>query len=611
MHSEGHARGRLGFHPGEAAIEAIHKPSDVGSMCKITMRALETARDRALSAMAPLPLVRAFDRDATIAVGTIDLLTNLHADAAARSAARMCDRSVDGIVRMAAARLAGRVAASPASSDPCARRILAVANPPAVAARLALLEQREQELTGKMSEALGTAPAPVLVARTRLGGLPESFLPSHAANAGGMVSLDAVADWLHVALHAEDCEFAALLLRAQRAVAPHNTEWLRELLDVRLKMAGLLGCGTYAHCRARTRMVGTSERTAQFLDQMAALAADNDERYRAIVELQPGARIPEGDIRHVELRRGAADPATWLGALPIESLLERLLVEIGAATGLQLAETKVPSWSPDVRVFDVSRAGRRIDRFYVDLYLRSGEVPFSGSTYVFMPHTPGVRDKPVAAAVSLGLSPGTLASAATLALLVHELGHTIDFLYETQSTRAPPEKDFFDVPSQLFEAWAEDPTVWQALGAPPEGAAVLAASVQWDTWKDLREVTAIGLIDLGYHGAAVPADLSAVHAEAFERMLPVRVDQSTHPEVELYMPTIVYAGNGHALPWGLAISTDLMGAFPRGRRDPAAWSRFFDEVLGTEGPASERIERSLGRPWNLERLRARIGRTLH
>lgn len=614
----------LGFERGEVAVADAHTPADVARLCATSRAALTALRDAALAPGADvLAVARRFDRAATIAIGTADLLANLHPADSMREAARSCEAALTAIVTdVTTGPLVARLAAL---HDGYAQRIVANAKlagaglgAPALAELKTLLD-REAKLTGEMAEALGTPPQPVIVDRARLAGLPAEFLARHPADAHGQVALDAGSDWRPVVRYAADRSVAIALLQAQRAVAvPGNTRRLTELLAIRHRMAELLGCGSYAECAARTRMVGTSARTAKFLADLTAMIDALGPSYLTALGATRDARWGEADVRFVEgqarERMGQTDPAAWLPYLETGPTLDRILAEVGAGTGLRFVPTQAPTWSPDVRVFDVMRGDARLGRFYFDLYQRPGKVPGTGQTIPFVPHTQGARDEPVAIAIAIGVptgSPSLLQPPAYIKLLLHETGHAIDFLFETQSSLAPPEADFFDVPSQLFEAWPEDPAFLQAIGRrgaeplPRAGAEVIAADLRWDGWKFLREVTAFGLIDLGYHGTQVPPDTSAVYADAYERVFPIRVDRGGHPEVELFMPTIVYAGNGHALPWGLAIATDLAGEFPHGLHDPKTWTRLFDQVLAASGPAEQRLESFLGRPWNLDRLRAR------
>lgn len=612
------------FAAGEDALVAVHSPADVTQLCARTKHHASELSDQALTATSDASLLSAvehFDRVITIASGTASVLAELHPDASIRDAARACVASLDPLVTdvMTGPLIARLVTLH----DPYAQQVVAIARSSGTALssipELAKLRAREAVLTGEMGDALSAPVKPLIVDKSRLGGLPADFLASHPVDAQGHVSLDVIEDNDVVRRFASDPTLPLDLVRARRAaVVPGNVDRLRELLTVRHRIAELRGCGSYADCVARTQMVQTTARTTAFSKEMVSMIGDLDRTYRVAVGLTASERIPETSIRSVEAkardRLGVARPDPWFAYFDVEPTLERLLAEVANAMGLEFVPTTAPTWSPDVRVFDVKRSGVRIGRLYFDLYLRPGKVPGTGQSIPFVPHTPGYSNAPVSVVVSIDQPPGKpslLMSTGAIRILAHELGHAIDFLFENQSSLVRPADDYFDVPSQLFEVWLESPAMLAAIGRkdgkqlPQEGIDAIRADLRWDDWWRLRFLSAFTSIDLAFHGAQVPTDLSAVYADAYEQVLPIRVDRASHPEASLFIPTIDYAGNGHGLAWGLAICSDIAGEFSRGFQDRATWNRLIAQVFAVDGPPTSRIEKFLGRPWNLDRLRAR------
>lgn len=616
----------LGFDAGEPALGAAHSAADVGRMCDVSKQVLGELNAAALGAKSDADLLAAvghLDRSLTIATGTVDVLANLHPDAAIRDAARTCESSfndlaTDVMTGPLIARL-DKIQAPYAQRIVTSARLSGAGLSPTATTELKKLQARESELTGAMSETVSAEVPPMLVDKARLAGLPDSFFTSHPADANGKIHLDVEADRDSIARYAKDTTLIEELVRARLAVETSNVDRLKSLLEVRHRMAELLGCTSYAECRARTRMVQTPERTAKFYSDLTAMIDELDPPYRRAIGLGPNDRVPEPALKSTEMRArerlGLTSPDPWLDYFEVGPTFERLLAEVGRGTGLDFVAVTVPTWSPDVRVFDVKRGGTRIGRFYFDLYMRPGKVPGAGQSMPFVPRTMDDHDGPVSVVISIGITPGSPAlfkPASMIEILMHELGHSIDFLFEKQSSFATSEFDFFDVPSQLFEVWADEPSFLTAIGRkdgkplPAEGNEAIRNDLVWGLWRYTRFVATFIPIDLAYHGAQIPADLAAVYADAAERVMPVKVDRASHPEADLFIPTIVYAGNGHALPWGLAICSDIAGEFTQGFDDPKTWNRLIDQVLAVDGPATPRIEKFLGRPWNLARLRARL-----
>lgn len=624
----------LGFEGGEASLDRATDPAAVERLCRNSERVLEALRDGVSTGAGGGPaLVRsvaAFDRAALIATQTASVIGEVHPAADVRDAARTCATRLSALVSDAVigplwTSLQG-VEGLDAADARYVSQILTSARRNGAGLSLegrralAALRARERVLTAGMTEALGAPAAPLRVEPGRLRGLPDAFFKNHPAGADGKVALEPAADLPAVTSFAADRALAAELFR-QRAI-PANVPALRELLEVRRRAGALRGCGSFVRCEAASRMVGTPERTERFLAEMVALADRYAPRYRALLGLADGAPRPtEWDGAGLVERAAPGKQALteWLSYFEAEPTLRRVLEVAGEVLGLRFVEVRAPSWSPEVLVFDAERAdGSRAGRFYFDLYLRPGKPPNSGSSTPFVERSQGSpRSAPAAIAISITLrppapgQPAVLTNPWHLSLLLHELGHGIHFLHTTESALFPSEEDFYDVPSQLLERLAADPAFLQRIGRhvrtgeplPVAGAQALVRSRLWDQWRDARRRTLFGLVDLRYHGDTPPKDLAAAYAEAYERLFPFRSDVESHPEASLFIPTIVYAGNGHALPWGQAIAADLAGSFAgRGLTDPAAWARFVDEVLEGDGPAEPRIERFLGRPWTVDRL---------
>lgn len=605
---------------GERVLSAIHDVHDVERACAATEREMTRLRQAT-----DLAGVQAFDRATTIAGTMLALFSTVHPDEKVRSAADACSARLGALSDAAAPALLSRVENQ---HSPYVERmrigafLVGGTLDASHRARFAELSKRESELKASMGQADSTAPASVVIDASRIADMPRDFVAAHPVE-GGKVRLDPVADWHAIGTLAHDRALATELMTARRAVSLPNVPRLRELLDVRHEMATLLGCASYLDCQARKRMVGTAERIRRFDDELVKLLDDLAPTYLATVGITERSRPPQADLDFLEHaareRAGIPDAAPYLEYFEVAPTVRRLLDAVGDATGLRFDEVNVNAWAPDVFAFDVSRHDRRIGRIYFDLYLRAGKFPGSGMSFPLVPHTPGHASEPVTIAVVATLPlprqdhPSYFPTADDLGGLLHELGHAIDFLFETQSELAPPESDFFDVPSQLFEAWLTDTELLQRLGRkggtplPAAGAAAISVDLQWERYSWVRVMAALALIDTAYHGPTPAADPNAAHADAYERVLPVHVDRATHAEAGLFIPTIAYAGQGHALPWGLAISMELSAAFPHGLNDPATWSHLFDNVFTTnDTPAAERVERFLGRPWTLAALRAHL-----
>jgi Zn-dependent oligopeptidase len=168
-----------------------------------------------------------------------------------------------------------------------------------------------------------------------------------------------------------------------------------------------------------------------------------------------------------------------------------------------------------------------------------------------------------------------------------------------------------------MEQWTLDAEFLRRVGRdsktgqplPVEGAAACVREVQWTRWYRIRFLSFIGWLDVLLHGER-PVDAAEAHADAYRRVFTF-APEPMHPEGSLFIPTIAYAGNGHALIWGLAISTDVAHSFgARGLWNRERWTQFLDQVSAGPGPAQARLERFLGRSWSVEPLRQEVASLL-
>ncbi len=616
----------VGFERGEDAIAT--DPHDIAVLCDASLASLARKRDAVVAAgdAELVVALSALDRAAWIDDQTSGLVADYHPEAANRDAGRACHTKLQRAITDARLAVFARLGRAKGLESEDAAYVAAIraaaeadgaALPDARRQELGAVRARIDALTGELRAGMGTPVPPVVVPAARIDGLPSSFVVAHPADAHGNVTLDPVADVGLVALKARDRALAAELRDQRlRAIAGKSIAPLGEILDARRHAAALLRCASFVDCEARSRMVGHASRTLAFVTEMTAVIDELAAPYTRALGIA-GTRPPATDLDYLEdglrTRTGEASTVPWLARMEVEPTTRKVLDAIGDATGFRFVPAAPPAWPADATAFDVFRGDKRIARFVLDLYLRPGKVFGTGSSYPIVARTYRY-DVPVTVVVSLTIpkakdGPTTLPSSKFLTTLVHELGHSLDFIYERASALAPMERDFFDVPSQIAELWAVHPAFLQRLGLPPEGATAIAREIAWTRWYRLRLLALVTWLDLAFHGEH-PVDPQRAYADAYRRVFTFE-PEPTHPETAIPMPAMVYPGNGHALLWGLAISTDIASSFgPLGVMDRERWTQFFEQVSAGSGPAEVRIERFLHRPWSTAALREELTRTI-
>jgi thimet oligopeptidase len=636
----------MGFHDGERVLGSVHDEADARRLCDASLRLLGGRLD-ALGRLAHdgedgavIDALLALDATARVALNTSYLFSRTSGSHEVRLAASECGTRIDaldtrvprGEILDRLARLHGRDAEESRYLanvlDEAHRGGSALRSDDAT--RLAALVAHADETRARMSEALGRSSRSMRVESARLRGAPASFLATHAPDGAGLVTLTTDSGDVNPVLRFVDDRTLAheLFKQAKNRAYPENEASLHDLLATRHAMASVLGYSSWADEQAASRMVGTRARTVGFLDQMKSILAPVNARYRAALRLPSRATAPlESDAPYLEdhlaRERYGVDAARAGEYFEAGHTLRAMLLAVGEAYGFRFEETHVPTWSEDVVVFDVRRDdGVVAGRFYFDLYARPGKATNAGTTVPLVPRALG-STAPAEVAVLMNIAAPTASSPSLLtpeqlAVLLHETGHALHYLLTPGgSALFEREFDFFDAPSQVMEAFATQPAFLTRVGRHYQTGAALPASMvnglvaqrSFRTWQNLRTFVLLGDVDVRYHGADPPSDTTRAYLEAFEQVEPYAYDPDTHPDASLFLPTLAYDGNGHALAWGLAIAADIIGHFEeRGFFDRATWRAYIDEVLSQDGPAEARLTKFLGRPWNDARLRAQLDR---
>jgi len=212
-------------------------------------------------------------------------------------------------------------------------------------------------------------------------------------------------------------------------------------------------------------------------------------------------------------------------------LKEGLFFAMNKLYGITLAErTDIPTYHPDVRVFDVFDAdGSQLGLFYADFYARPSK---RGGAWMstFVDQSDLLGSKPVVLNNLNIPKPGegqpTLLTYDEVSTLFHEFGHAIHGLFSKvrypllAGTNVP--RDFVEFPSQATEDWSLHPQVlanyakhYQTGAAmPAELVAKIEAARSFGQGFATLEYMAAAMLDMDWHQFA--ADAAPTDAVAFE-----------------------------------------------------------------------------------------------
>ena len=257
-----------------------------------------------------------------------------------------------------------------------------------------------------------------------------------------------------------------------------NTDIVKKIIGLRIKIAQLLGYETYAEYALEPRMAKNTATVNKFLKDLMEPSL-------------PCARKELAEVLAYAQKQGFAEDALqpwdftyWAEryqeaayALKAEELKPYFRLEdcIGAVFGLAnklygitFHERKdIPVYHPDVKVYEVKDAdGSHLSLFYADFFPRASK---RGGAWMTEFRGQGVRDgkeyRPFISIVTNFTKPTaeepSLLTHNELTTFLHEFGHSLHGMFAKgryeSLTGTNVARDFVELPSQIMENWAFEP----------------------------------------------------------------------------------------------------------------------------------------------------------
>ncbi len=431
-----------------------------------------------------------------------------------------------------------------------------------------------------------------------------------------------------------------LATELRRALEP-NRALIREAIELRTRLARLLGYRSWAALRIEPRMAETPAAARALLLELRAQLDEGyvaeQLRYRDLARAElgdPEFRVEDLEYSDIDYyanmlreREYSIDEEQVREYFAAPGVIARIFAMYEEVLDLEIVVVEDPQhrWAADVDlalVFDAG-TGRLRGAIYLDLHPRPGKFTHFATFGLVGGRARGDgRDQaPIAAIVgnwpvAVGARP-PLWTLDNVETFLHELGHALHYVlnhtrYFARSAFEVP-WDFVEVPSQLLERWLDDPEVLRRLavdhesGAPMPAALIdrIVAAAQLGAAHDYRRQIGFGSADLAIHEYTDPAEVPD-GAELVE------LANSVFAENYYALPpaTALLASFGHlwdgydagyySYAWSDVIAADLARAFRSSKRG------FLDRRLGSRLRA-ELLERGDARPV-AESVRALLGR---
>jgi thimet oligopeptidase len=411
---------------------------------------------------------------------------------------------------------------------------------------------------------------------------------------------------------------------------PRNLEILDEIVQLRHELASLYGLSSYAEYVTRRRMAGTPHAVRAFLDEVKAAVREVEQR--DLDELrQLKSELTDTPLANTTLerwdvpyyserlrdRRYSIDQEALRAYFPMPQTLDWLLMISSRLYGLRFERASVPIWHGEVCYYDVFDADSNafIGGIYLDLYPRDGKFTHAAAWPVR-----GVSRRlgrtPISVLVTnfdrRGLTHDEVET------FFHEFGHVLHGVLSTteynQHAGTNVERDFVEVPSQIYEEWTRRVETLQTIREVcPECAVMDAALVdRLNAARRFGQGIAYArqhlyaAYDMSLYGDR-PGSALDVWRE-MEAATPLGFVADTEFPGTFAHIAGGYAAGYYGYMWAEVIALDMLSAFGSNLVNPEVGKRFRSTILSRGGEASARVlvQEFLGRPVSTEAFFAEI-----
>ena len=410
--------------------------------------------------------------------------------------------------------------------------------------------------------------------------------------------------------------FRAFVSRGDDNGSTDNKAIIAEMVELRAERARLLGYGDFAQYRLDDAMAKTPAAVRDLLQTVWAPAREralaDREALQALVQEEGGNfALAPWDWRYyaekLRQRRCDFDEAAIKPYLTLDRMIEAAFFTAERLFGLRVEEhTDVPTWHPDVRVFEVRGSdGSPIGLFFGDYFARPSKRSGAWMTSLRDQEKLAGDIRPLVVNVcnfnkGSGGEP-TLLSFEDARTLFHEFGHALHGLLSAVTypkiSGTNVAADFVELPSQLYEHWLEQPDVLRRFARhyrtgvpmPEDLLRRLIAARNFDQGFATVEYVASAMADLDLHALASPG---ALDATAFEREALSRIAMPEEIAMRHRLPHFghIFAGDAYAAAyysymWSEVLDADAFAAFEETGDifDPATAKRLRETIYAAGG----------------------------
>jgi thimet oligopeptidase len=476
-------------------------------------------------------------------------------------------------------------------------------------AKLAELRGLQQKLTTletEFSANLNNDTTSVELSEGELEGVPASTLARFKKSSDGkLIVTTKYTDYEQVMENAKNSETRRKMLMAYTNRAGEaNTKLLEEAVQLRQKIASLLGYKTWADYRTSDRMAKSGQAVEKFLNNLKTKLRQRNQADLAKLlkfkkELDPQAdHLDSWDLVYLayqlKKRDYQLDDEQIREYFPSDFVIRQMFGVYSQLLGVRFEKIEnADVWAPDVSLYKIldGKSGALVAYFYTDFTPREGKYGHAAAFPLISGRrlAGGGYSRPVAAIVA-NLNPPSggkpsLLNHGEVETIFHEFGH---IMHQTL-TRAPyaslsgsgVKQDFVEAPSQMLENWVWERPVLNRLSGyykdtsrklPPEILKKMLKARDFNEGYYYTRQLLLGLFDLDIHTAKGPVDVTRTYDDLYEKILGVAPLKGNH----------FVAGFGH-----------MMGGYDAGYYG-YLWSQVFAEDMFTRFQGGKLLSSRVG-----------------
>ena len=321
-----------------------------------------------------------------------------------------------------------------------------------------------------------------------------------------------------------------------------NSEIVKKIVDLRIKMANILGYETWADYQLEERMAKSRKTVNDFISQLLETSMEFAKKdVESVFKFAKkngfdGDRLMPWDFSFWSERYQEAEYSLNAEELKpyfrLENCIDAVFSLANRLYGLEFIELdNVPVYHEDVKVYEVKDAdGRHMALFYADFFPRASKrggawmTEFRGQSI-----KDGVEYRPFISTVMNFTKPTadtpSLITHDEFTTFLHEFGHALHGIlaegrYESLTGTSVP-RDFVELPSQILENWGYEPEYLNSFakhyqtGEPIPAELIekiVAAKNYLAGYGQVRQLH-FGYLDMNWHSLTSVPEMSVIYFE--------------------------------------------------------------------------------------------------